>query len=287
MAEAFRRYDMSYKIIGDSCLDLTGDMKKNTRYQMIPLTLQVDDTMIIDDETFDQNAFIQLVKASPNCPKSACPSPEAFKKAYECEEEDVYVITLSSHLSGSYNSALVGKDLYEEEHGHKNILVIDSESASAGELNLALYIDELYRAGLEFEEVSKEILKLRDQQHTYFVIDSLEPLRKNGRLTGLQAFFATALNIKPVMGADHGVIIKLDQARGISKAFGRMCQIATKEAKEPSAKRAVIAHCNCPDRAEQVKAELEKCGDYREIVITETAGVATMYAGDGGIVMAI
>lgn len=278
---------MSYKIIGDSCLDLTGDMKKNERYQMIPLTLQVDDTMIIDDETFDQKAFIQLVKASANCPKSACPSPEAFKKAYECEEEDVYVITLSSHLSGSYNSAVLGKNLYEEEHGHKNILVLDSESASAGELNLALYIDELYQKGLGFEEISGELLKLRDRQHTYFVIDSLEPLRKNGRLTGLQAFFATALNIKPVMGADHGVIIKLDQARGIAKAFAKMCQIAAKEAGDLAKKRAVIAHCNCLERAEQVKAELEKQGSFREIIITETAGVATMYAGDGGIVLAV
>lgn len=278
---------MSYKIIGDSCLDLTADMKKSAGYQMIPLTLQVDDTMIIDDETFDQKKFIQLVKASPNCPKSACPSPEAFKKAYECEEEDVYVITLSSHLSGSYNSAVLGKNLYEEEHGHKNILVIDSESASAGELNLALYIDDLYAQGLGFEEISRRILNIRDNQHTYFVIDSLEPLRKNGRLTGLQAFFASALNIKPVMGADHGVIIKLDQARGITKAFARMAQIAAKEAGILSEKRAVIAHCNCPDRAAQMKEELIKHGFCRDIIITETAGVATMYAGDGGVILAV
>ena len=124
---------------------------------------------------------------------------------------------------------------------------------------------------------------MRDEQQTYFVIDTLEPLRKNGRLTGLQAFFATALNIKPVMGADHGVIIKLDQARGITKGLARMCELATRREE----KRAVIAHVNCPERALQVKAELEKRGNYREIVITGTAGVATVYAGDGGIVLAV
>ena len=106
---------MGYKIIGDSCLDLTEALKKDSRFETVPLTLQVDEHMVVDDETFDQKAFIGLVKASPNCPKSACPSPEAFKKAYECEEEDVFVITLSSHLSGSCNSARVGKELYEEE----------------------------------------------------------------------------------------------------------------------------------------------------------------------------
>lgn len=280
---------MSYKIIGDSCLDLTEKMKKDPRYQMIPLTLQVDDHMVIDDETFDQKAFLALVKASPNCPKTACPSPEAFKKAFECEAQDIYVLTLSSHLSGTYNSAVVGKDLYEEEHGSdgKNILIIDSESASSGELNLGLYIRDMYDAGMEFAEISAKILELRDRQKTYFVIDSLEPLRKNGRLTGLQAFFATALNIKPVMGADHGVIIKLDQARGIGKAFARMSEIGVREAEDPSARRAVIAHCNCPDRAEQVKAEVEKRGTFKEIVITETAGVATVYAGDGGVILAV
>lgn len=278
---------MSYKIIGDSCLDLTREMKKDPGFQIVPLTLQIDDVMVIDDESFDQKAFIDLVKASPNCPKSACPSPEAFKKACECAADDVYIITLSSHLSGSYNSARIGAEMYEEEHGHKNILVIDSESASAGELAIAMKIRDLYAAGLKFEEISKRILEMRDQQKTYFVIDSLEPLRKNGRLTGLQAFFATALNIKPVMGADHGVIIKLDQTRGIGKAFAKMCDIAVKTAGDVSEKRAVIAHCNCPDRAERVKQELQKRGTFREIVVTETAGVATMYAGDGGIVMAI
>lgn len=281
---------MGYKIIGDSCLDLTAELKRDARFQTVPLTLQVDDTVVIDDETFDQKRFIDLVKASPNCPKTACPSPEAFKKAYECEEEDVYVITLSSHLSGTYNSALLGKSLYEEEHGPKNILVIDSESASSGELNIALMICDMYAAGKNFAEISEEIEKLRDEQRTFFILDSLEPLRKNGRLTGLQAFFATALNIKPVMGADHGVIVKLDQARGLTKAYGHMCDIAVKEMAEMgdiSDMRAVIAHCNCPDRAEQVRKELLKRTRFREIVITETAGVATVYAGDGGVILAI
>lgn len=278
---------MSYKIIGDSCLDLTEELKKDPRFQMVPLTLQVDDHMVIDDETFDQKAFIQMVASSPNCPKTACPSPEAFKEAYECEAEDVYVITLSSHLSGTFNSAALGKELYEEEHGPKNILLIDSESASSGELNLALAIRDMYEAGLEFAEISEKILKMRDEQKTYFVIDSLEPLRKNGRLTGLQAFFATALNIKPVMGADHGVIIKLDQARGVNKGLARMCEIAAKNAKDADIRRVVIAHCNNPERAELVRQELESRKIFPEIVVTETAGVATVYAGDGGVILAV
>lgn len=71
---------MTYKIIGDSCLDLTEELKKDPGFQMIPLTLQVGNVQVIDDETFDQSAFIEMVKACPECPKTACPSPESFKR---------------------------------------------------------------------------------------------------------------------------------------------------------------------------------------------------------------
>lgn len=279
---------MSYKIIGDSCLDLTEELKKNPHFQMVPLTLQVDDVQVIDDETFDQKRFLELVKASPNCPKTACPSPEMFKKAYECEEEDIYVVTLSSNLSGSYNSALLAKGLYEEEHGPKNIAVIDSWSASSGELNIGLLIRDLCEEGLPFSQVVKKAEEyLKDDLKTYFVLESLDVLRKNGRLSGLQAFFATTLNIKPVMGAQKGTIVKMDQARGINKALARMCDLAVKEAKNPEKQRVVIAHCNHEIRANLVKEELLKRAPFQEVVITETAGVATVYASDGGIVLAL
>ena len=206
---------MRYKIIGDSCLDLTKEMRKDPCYSMIPLTLMVGERHFVDDETFDQKEFIKAVKEYPECPKSACPSPEMFKEAYCCEEENVFVITLSAALSGSYNSAVLAKSLYEEEHGKKNILVLDSKSASSGQLNIALYIRELCDQGLEFDEICERAAAYRDRINTYFVLESLDTLKKNGRLTGLQAFFATKLNIKPVMGADNGTIIKLDQARGI------------------------------------------------------------------------
>lgn len=285
---------MTYKIIGDSCLDLTEELKKDPGFQMIPLTLQVGNVQVIDDETFDQSAFIEMVKACPECPKTACPSPESFKKAYEEADADaVFVITLSNHLSGSYNSAVLAKELYEEEKKEagepvtKKITVIDSLSASSGELDQALYIRDLCEQGLDFETVAEMAEAYSHRMKTYFVLETLDTLRKNGRLSGLQAFFATALNIKPVMGAEEGVIIKLDQARGINKALQRMCDIAVKETGDTSGKRVVICHVNHQERALYVKAELEKRASFKEIVITEAAGVATVYANDGGIILAM
>ena len=198
------------------------------------------------------------------------------------------MITLSSHLSGSYNSAVLGKRIFEEERGQeKRIAVIDSESASAGELNIALRIQDLCGQGLSFDEVVKQAEEYRDHLGTYFVLESLDYLRKNGRLTGLKAFIATTLNIKPVMASDHGVIVKLDQERGLNKALSRMAKIALERGGDTSAKRLVIAHCNNRARAERVRDELLANASFRDVVITDTAGVATVYAGDGGIIVTL
>ena len=279
---------MTYKIIGDSCLDLTDELKKDARFQMVPLTLQVDDAQVIDDETFDQKSFLELVKNGKECPKTACPSPEKFKEAFECGAENIFVITLSSHLSGTYNAAVVGKELYEEEHGKdKNIAVVDSLSASSGELNIAMKIRDLCEQELPFDEVVKQAESYRDSMETFFVLESLDFLRKNGRLTGLQAFFATTLNIKPIMAGDKGVIVKLEQARGMNKALSRMADIAVSRGGDTKNKRLIIAHCKNRDRAEQVKELLCSRASFGEIVITDTAGVATVYAGDGGIIVTL
>ena len=268
---------MLYKIIGDSCMDLTEELNLDPHCQMIPLTLQIGDYKVTDDETFNQKEFLAKVKASPECPKTACPSPESFKEAFEGEAEYIFVVTLSNHLSGCYNSAALAKRLYEEENGTdgKKIAVIDSLSASAGELNIALFIRDLCEKGLPFEEICRQTEAYRDS------------IKKNGRLTGLTAFIASALNIKPVMGADSGTIIKLDQARGMTRALDRMAEIACKEGGDTASKRLVIAHCNNPERAEHVKEIMCKRATFREVVITNTAGVATVYAGDGGIVMTL
>ena len=199
----------------------------------------------------------------------------------------MFVITLSAALSGSYNSAVLAKSLYEEEYGKKNILVLDSKSASSGQLNIAMYIRELCDQGLEFDEICEKAAAYRDRMNTYFVLESLDTLKKNGRLTGLQAFFATKLNIKPVMGADNGTIIKLDQARGIQKALQRMAEIAVKEAGTTKDKRLVIAHCNAPERAQSMKEKLCSMAEFKEVVITDTCGVSTVYANDGGVILAL
>ena len=276
---------MSYKIVVDSCCDLPSEYRKDPRFQVVPLILQIDDYSIVDDETFDQADYLAKVAASENCARTACPSPELYMKSYVSDADDIYVVTLSSKLSGSYNSALLGKNLYLEEYGHKNIHIIDSLSACCGEAQIALKAMELADSGMPFDSVVEAVEKYRDEMLTYFVLDSLETLRKNGRLTGVKALVATTLNIKPVCCAVEGEIAQKSQGIGIRKALIKMTELVAGEILNPEEKTLMITHVNCYERAAVVKDLLLKKIPFRKALIVDAAGVATTYAGDGGIVV--
>ena len=276
---------MSYKIVVDSCCDLPVQYRKDQRFEIVPLILQIDEHIIVDDETFDQADYLAKVAASENCAKTACPSPELFMKAYDCDADDIYVVTLTSKLSGSYNSALLGKNLYQEEVGDKNIHIVDSLSACCGEANIALLAMELAESGLPFAEVVEKLEAYRDEMNTYFVLDSLETLRKNGRLTGVKSLVATTLNIKPVCCAIMGEIVQRSQGVGMKKALVKMVDIAAAEIKKPEEKRLMITHVNCYERACVVRDMILKKIPFRDALIVDAAGVSTTYACDGGIVV--
>ena len=279
---------MSYKVIVDSCGELTQNMKKTGRFFTAPLVLEVDGHQIVDDESFDQADFLRRVAKSSECPKSSCPSPESYMEAFRGEEDHVYAVTLSAELSGSYNSAVLGKNLYYEEYGEKKIYVFNSRSASVGETLIAQKIAECEEKGMSFQEVIDTVEAYIDGQNTYFVLESLETLRKNGRLTGLKALAATVLNIKPVMGATkQGVIIQHGQARGIKKALVKMVDKVVEELKNPEEKVLAISHCNCRERAEEVKKMLLEKVNVKEIIILDTRGVSSLYANDGGVIIAV
>ena len=269
-----------YKIVVDSCGELPEELKKDGHFETVSLELEVDGYRIKDDETFNQLDFLRRVKKSITGPK----------KAYECEADHIYAVTLSSELSGSYNSAELGRNLYEEEHPgeNKQIYVFNSRSASIGETIIGLKVQEFEEAGFPFEEVVARTEEYISSMNTYFVLETLETLRKNGRLTNLKALIANTLNIKPVMGSTkEGMICQLGQARGMNKALEKMVQDMIGRTKDCEQRVLAIAHCNCPERAAAVKARIEKLANFKKIIIINTAGVSSMYANDGGVIMAV
>ena len=279
---------MSYKVVIDSCGELLDEWKQDPRFESVALILSVDGVNIIDDETFDQADFLKRVAECPECPKSACPSPERYMRAFDCEAEHVYAVTLSAELSGSYNSAVLGKNLLQEDHPDRQIHIFNSKSASVGQTLIAMKIQECEEAGLPFEQVIETVDAYIEQQHTFFVLDNLETLRKNGRLSKVKALVASALKIKPVMGStEEGAICQLDQARGMNKALVKMAQIIVEKTADSGQKTLAISHCNCHERAILLKNALEERMPIKKIVILDTAGVSSMYANDGGVIVAV
>ncbi len=276
---------MSFKIVVDSCCDLSPAMLKDPVFLKVPLTIRSNGSTFVDDETFDQGDLLWSMRQSEDAPSTACPSPQAYLDAYQ-GVDDVYVVTLSALLSGSHNSAEQARMLMEEDAPEVNVHVFNSCSAASGEVLVALKIRELAASGLPFKRVCREVEQFIAKMETSFVLESLENLRKNGRLTKLQAVVTGALKIKLFMAATpEGEICKLGQALTMKQALQKMVD---KIASDPEHKGRVLAisHCNCQERARQVKAMLEAKCQFADILIVEAGGITTVYANDGGIVMA-
>ena len=279
---------MSYKVIVDSCGELTEEMKASGNFETASLTMEVGGVRIMDDASFDQADFLRRVAECPESPKSSCPSPEDYMEKYRCEAERVYAVTLTAELSGSYNSAVLAKNLYIEEYGEKNIHVFNSRSASIGETLIAMKVQECEETGMTFEQVVDTVERYIDGQHTYFVLENLDTLRKNGRLTGIKSLVAGALNIKPVMAATpEGTICQIGQARGIKKALAKMADQIAEETQEAEEKILAISNCNCRERAREVERMLMAKMKVKASFIIDTAGISSMYANDGGIIVVV
>lgn len=277
-------------ILADSCCDLSPELLKKTQARVAPLTITIDDTHYVDDGTVDIPPYLAAMKASKNPVRSACPSPDLYAEDIKAADGDCFIITLSSKLSGSHNAAVLGVQLAEEDMPEKKVHVFDSESASAGETYLALMIHDLIAAGKSFEQIVETVEEKIRSMHTLFVLDSLDNLVKNGRISKTVALLANVLSIRLLMSDDgHGAIKNISKARGIKGALTQMVETCRKhtEGLAAASQRLVISYCNCPERARQVRDMIrEKCPAIGEIVMTPTSALSSMYANDGGVVIA-
>ena len=277
-------------ILADSCCDLSPELLKKTQAKIAPLTITIDDTHYVDDGTVDIPPYLAAMKASKNPVRSACPSPDLYAEDIRATEGDCFIVTLSAKLSGSHNAASLGAQLAQEDLPEKKVHVFDSESASAGETYIALMIHDLIAAGKSFEQIVELGEEKIRSMHTLFVLDSLDNLVKNGRISRTVALLANVLSIRLLMSDDgHGAIKNISKARGIKGALGQMVETCRKhtEGLAAASQRLVISYCNCPERARQVRDMIrEKCPAIGEIILTPTSALSSMYANDGGIVIA-
>ena len=277
---------MSFKVVVDSCCDLTQQQRASGLYTNVPLTIHVGSTEYRDDETLDTELLADAMAMCEQAAHTACPSPAEYLSAYEGAEGDVYVVTLSALLSGSHNSAWQAAQLFREQYPERNLHVFNSCSASAGETLVAAKIAQLAGQGLPFAQVVAETDRYIGEMNTLFVLENLDTLRKAGRLTKTQALITGALRVKLVMGSTpEGEIRKHTQALSIKQALSKLTDLMAQDDRHRG-KVLCVSHCLCRDRAEYLRMLARKSCDFSDILITETRGISTFYANSGGIVAA-
>lgn len=283
---------MSYKIVVDSCCDLTADMKEWNNFEIVPLTLQIGDYIVIDNSDFDQDDFIGRMAASNNLAKSACPSPDAFAEACEGDYDEVYILTITDKLSGCYNSAMQGVELYKEDHSdNKKIHVFNSLATSGLETLMAHKIKELADSGKAFENVVAEVEDYCiNNCGLYFCLENLDALKGNGRLFNLAANVIEALRVKLICRrTTEGNISVAGKDLTQKRALAKLANLIAKDTDESnlSGKKCIISHVCCAEKANGIKAIIEDVTDYsaENVIVLKASGLNSLYASNGGIIV--
>ncbi len=274
-----------YKIVAGSSCDLTEEMKESLGVELVPFKVTLDGREFIDDENLDVYEMIDFMNKSKEV-KTSCPAPGDFIEAFQ-GERDIFVVTISKNLSGAYNAAVVARDMVLEGEENKRIHIFDSESASAGETLVTLRLKEEIDKGLTFDEIIENVNKYIKEVKTFFILESLNNLIKNGRISKTAGLIANVLNFKPIMQDNGSGSIELyEKVRGKKRAFSTLIKAIGKVGEKSDGRRLVITHVNALDIALELKESIVEKYNFKEVLVVQTAGLCSAYADDGGIVLA-
>jgi DegV family protein with EDD domain len=276
---------MDYQIVVDSCCDLTPEMKQSMDIVSVPLSMTLGDKSFFDNEELDLDGFIDEMSACKDKIGSAAPSPSLYQEAFHRSSES-FAVTLSGNLSASYSGAMLGKQLAEEETGC-SVHVFDSKSASAGETLITLKLFQLIGQGIHRSKIIMQIEAFINEMKTYFVLESIDNLVKNGRLNKIAGKIVSALNIKPLLGSDgDGNISFFSYSRGEKQTISKLSDTIEKSGRNTEGEMMVITHCKNPGLAEKLKEAISLRYRFKDIFVVPTAGLSSMYANVKGIIMA-
>lgn len=276
-----------YKIISDSSCDLNKDEIKNMNVSYVPFKITIDGKEYVDDDNFNLSEFLNHMKNSPNPIKTSCPAPFEYMQEIERnKDKDIYLVTISSKLSGSFNAAQVAAEEAREKYPGIKIGLVDSKSASAGQTRTVLKLLDYLKEDSTFEETMDKIKEFIDSQITMFVLESLQNLIKNGRIKKSAGLIANVLNIRPIMKSNDGEIELYEMNRGMKKSLERLALAVGKEKKDNSNNIICISHVDAKERADNLAQRFRELYKPKDIIVRQTNGLSAGYADIGGIVIA-
>jgi len=219
------------RIVTDSTADIPEQMREQLNIEIVPLKVIFGEESYLDGVTISPEQFYDKLTSSSMLPTTSQPSPVEFMETYdrilnESPDATIISIHLSSAVSGTYQSAVLGHSLLERDG---DIVVYDSKSASFGIGMLVVKAAEMAAAGMSKEQILDEIETMNQDKRLYFLVDSLEYLQKGGRIGKAAALFGSILNIKPILSLDDGEVTAIDKVRGQKKAVQRILDLLAKD----------------------------------------------------------
>ena len=269
------------KIVADSSANLL--TLEKTSFAAAPLKVIADTREFIDDASLDLDAMASWFDSYKGKSKTSCPNPADWLEAFDGADE-VYCVTITSGLSGSYNSACVAKQMYESENEGKKVCVIDSLSAGPELVLIVEKLEELIHRGMAFEDISREIEAYKQRTGLVFMLESLKNFAANGRVSPAVAKITGVLGIRIVgKASDQGTLEPVHKCRGAERS---LAAILTHLKNNGLAKGKVrIAHCMNEAAAQKLKDMIRAEVGAISIQIHKCRGLCSYYAEKGGLLV--
>lgn len=270
------------KIVADSGANLLAASIKGVACANVPLTLTIDGQAWTDDEKLDLNAFNKALKATQKPATSSCPNLAHWLDAFE-DGNEIYVLTITSKMSGSYNAAKQAAAIYLESNPNAKLHVFDSLSAGPTMQLMAVHLAELINSGLSFERVVMAMEDYLQQVELVFALGSLDNLAANGRISPVIAKVAHFMNLRVIGTADQGDFKMLTKARGAKKCLQML--LSSMEQKGYQGGLVRINHVQNPDDANKFKQLILNEYPNADVLISECRALCSFYAEQGGLMI--
>ena len=273
---------MSLKIIVDRVSDIPRSLADELGIIVVPLQVNFEDASYKDGQDLDSKAFFQRVNQAGKLPTTAQVTPGEFIEVFKRELEqghELIVITMSARMSGTYNAARTAIEFLETDRA----TLFDSKAVTFGYGLIAVLAARMVKSGADKEAVCKEIESMVRNQESRFIVDTLDYLRRGGRLTVGEAFIGGLLNIKPILKVSDGELLAEDKVRGRKKAIRYICDWLQHEKIDLSNKTIGLYHADDHEHMNELETALREQFKIGEVVYSEVGSVVGTHSGPGCI----
>ncbi len=271
---------MKFKIVADSSSDLKGN---NEFFSVVPLKIITDEKEFTDDDNINVKEMADFLSSYKGKSSTACPSVSDWLSAFG-DADKIFAVTITSGLSGSFNSARLAKEAYEEKNPGKKVFVIDSLSAGPELKLICEKLSELIKELADYEKIKKKIIEYKEKTGLLFSLESLKNFANNGRVSKVTAKLVGALGIRLVgKASEKGTLEPLSKVRGESKALGEIIDLLIKNGFKGGKIR--IDHCENEAASEKLKNMIKEKFPSADVKTGITYGLCSFYAEKGGMLV--